>query len=198
MNEKISAFVDGEASREEDADFLTAIGQDQEARETFTRYQLVGALLRNECKDKAAASIKSGLADRIASRIEDEPEWLLPTSKGSDESVTSKPATTSDNVVQIKSRKPAFFGGFAAAAAISALAVFVVAPQWSVSQNSSELAELSPTPASTPVTQWQNESVSHEDRLNSFLVEHGEFTNSTGLNGLIAYAKFVSYDSTEQ
>jgi len=34
----------------------------------------------------------------------------------------------------------------------------------------------------------------NEEALNTFLVEHGEFTPASGMNGLTAYAKFVSYD----
>jgi hypothetical protein len=34
-----------------------------------------------------------------------------------------------------------------------------------------------------------------ENTLNAYLVEHGEFSASPGLNGLTSYARFVSYDA---
>ncbi len=44
-------------------------------------------------------------------------------------------------------------------------------------------------------TKWDAVSPDHEHALNAFLVEHGEFTPMPNMNGLMAYAKFVSYDS---
>jgi len=46
-------------------------------------------------------------------------------------------------------------------------------------------------------TKWETSTPDVEQTLNAFLVEHGEFAPQSGMNGLMAYAKFVSYDSTD-
>ena len=51
-------------------------------------------------------------------------------------------------------------------------------------------------------TKWETSTSAPGDAevertLNAFLVEHGEFNPMSGMNGLMAYAKFVSYDAGE-
>jgi len=44
-------------------------------------------------------------------------------------------------------------------------------------------------------TRWEGADPGAEDALNALLIEHGEFTSASGMNGLTAYTKFVAYDS---
>lgn len=187
MNEKISALLDGELDRAEQGEVLDQLGQD--TAEAVHRYQLIGALMRNECTDAALGG--RSVADRIASSIDTESHWNL--SVGAKPVVEKAADSMPDNVVRLPSNKPAFIGGFAMAAAISALAIFVGGPQWLGTQTAVEPVVASTTSAN----QWKNSEASHEDSLNAFLVNHGEFTGSAGLNGLMAYAKFVSYQSDQ-
>ena len=46
-------------------------------------------------------------------------------------------------------------------------------------------------------TKWDSATPDLEHALNTFLVEHGEFTTMSSMNGLMSYAKFVSYDTSE-
>ncbi|MFT5111697.1 MAG: negative regulator of sigma E activity [Parasphingorhabdus sp.] len=195
MNEKISALLDGELSQLEHNDVPTDVLVNHNQRQTLVRYQLIGSLLRNEGMDGAVQGVKTGLADRIAEQIAAEPGWLLPVKQI--HTAEEETVEISANVVPITSKKPAFFGGFAVAAAISALAIFVGAPQWQspVAQSTPVLAAAKTV--SNSANQWQNTEAEHEDALNTLLVEHGEFSSSAGLNGLMAYAKFVSYDSSQ-
>ena len=43
-----------------------------------------------------------------------------------------------------------------------------------------------------------HDSILFSEEFNEMLVEHGEFTASPGLNGLMAYAKFVSDQGLDQ
>jgi negative regulator of sigma E activity len=185
MNEKLSSLIDGElgASSVDSVYQDTVTNHDQ--LKTAVRYQLIGDVLRNEYSDVANHLYTVSLADRIQQRIADESTWNIHKSLKSTDEV--QPSV--DNVVRgrFTFRQSAFLGGFAVAAAISALAVFVLGPVWSeatVGKDHSIVVES--TIATEPMT---------DDALTALLVEHGEFSGSAGINGLIAYAKFVSHDS---
>lgn len=177
MSEKISCLLDGELSRDELASAWKSLGtEDMNAAE---RYQLIGALMRDECADTSVRLVKSGLSSRIAERIDQEPRWLLPRQHRG----------RLRNAARSRSRQPAFLGGFAVAASIAAIAVFVVAPSWLGA----------PEAVAPPVADVERgapeEIAGNMDELNALLVEHGEFSGSAGLNGLVAYAKFVTQSS---
>lgn len=169
MSEKVSSLLDGELA----GDTLAAAcrGMSAEELKTVERYQLIGSVLRREASDSAVRVLRQDLAARIAERIEQEPTWLLSSSR------PRRPRAA---------RRSGFWGGFAAAAAIAAIAVFVVAPNWLGAPESIDgpvvAVDVGAAPAKTV----------DMDQLNSLLIEHGEFTGSAGLNGLVAYAKFVS------
>lgn len=177
MTEKISSLVDGELSRDELAAACASL--DTESLRTAERYQLIGSLLRNDCNEASVRLCRADTASRISESIAGEPEWLLPSAKR-----RPRPRTAARH-------GSAFVGGFASAAAIAAVAVLVVAPNWlgTPGEVPATLATTD-TPAPTAAASPMN-----VDELNALLVEHGEFTGSAGLNGLVAYAKFVSHGS---
>ncbi|KAA3620840.1 MAG: hypothetical protein DWQ08_14920 [Proteobacteria bacterium] len=174
MTEKISGLLDGELRAEEFGPAWQALDADD--LKTIERYQLIGAIMRNDCSDVAVRMLKVDVASRISERIDSEPSWLLPASGRRRPARRLRASGTS---------RPAFFGGFAAAAAVAALAVFIVAPGW--------LDD--PQTLDAPLVSTEGAASSADmNALNTMLVEHGEFTGSAGLNGLVAYAKFVSQD----
>ena len=165
MNEKISSLLDGELSADEFAPTLKAMGSNE--LKVVERYQLIGALMRNECSSASIHVCRENVSERIARSVDAEPVWMLPDAK-KHESMPAAPRRTGT-----------FFGGFAAAAAIAAVAVLSLAPDWLEAPDAAE----APIAALDAVDR---------DALDSLLVEHGEFAGSAGLNGLISYAKFVS------
>jgi len=189
MTEKLSTMLDDELSRDEFENAFRETVADDELMKTVSRYQLIGAMMRREGTDASCHVTRVDVAARVASSIEHEPEWLLPKAASPAPQVTADHATAEVvKLERVRSVKPAFFGGFAAAAAISALAVLVVSPNWLSGEqnNPAPVAAVAPAPESSiPMD---------EDNLTSLLVEHGEFSGSAGINGLIAYAKFVSHD----
>lgn len=168
MSEKISRLLDGDLA---DGDLAAACRSLGEAElKTVERYQLIGTLLRGEPGEAAIKACRGDLAARIARQVEAEPDWLLPAAR--------RPAGSAPK------RLRAFAGGFAAAAAIAAVAVMVV-PDWL-------------TPSAPPLAAVETRApapAADMDELNQLLVEHGEFTGSAALNGLVSYAKFVSQGS---
>ncbi len=178
MTEKLSSLLDGELSGSEFDKTWRSVVRDAGLLDTAGRYQMIGALMRKECSDAAVQVLRSKVADSIARQIDQEPQWLMPAA--------GRGAKPSGYRV---SKRPAFLGGFAAAAAIAALAVFVVSPNWP----GNPLQQEAPIAATNPEGGGSGVQMSDEN-LNALLVEHGEFSSSAGLNGLIAYAKFVSYD----
>ncbi len=177
MTEKISSLVDGELSRDELAAACASL--DADALRTAERYQLIGSLMRNDCREASLRLYRDDIASRIGASIAGEPEWLLPAA-GRREASAPRPR-----------HGFAFVGGFASAAAIAAVAIMVVAPNWlgAPGEAPASLASAGESASPTGATPMD------VDALNALLVEHGEFTGSAGLNGLVAYAKFVSHGS---
>ncbi len=175
MTEKISSLVDGELAGDELAAACKSL--EHEGLRTVERYQLIGALMRGECAEASVRACRDDLATRISERIAAEPHRLVRAAPRRRRAVSQRHAT-------------AFVGGFAAAAAIAAVAVMVITPGWFAAPGAA------PTPlAAAGDAQPPAEQPMDMDELNSLLVEHGEFTGSAGLNGLLAYAKFVSHSS---
>jgi len=172
MNETISRLLDDDLGRREREAAVSSLGADE--LRTVERYQMIGVLMRREASDAAVAVCRNRVSTRIAEVIEREPAWLLP---GADRRRSRGARPTS--------RFAAFAGGFAAAAAIAVVAVttFVSDPLATVDPAPAPLAAADVAPVAGAMDR---------DELGSLLVEHGEFTGSAGLNGLVAYAKFVS------
>lgn len=88
--------------------------------------------------------------------------------------------------------------GFALAASVAALAIFnlpstLFTPR---STDTSTLAAASTPPpvASTRGTHWQQAKPAIESRLNHYLTTHNEYSTSTGIQGVLPYARIVAYD----
>jgi len=177
MKEELSAMVDSELSRNDTDAVLQQTQYDHELFGRWNRYHLIGALLKNE-HSSAAGMVSAGLANRIHERIANEPTCLAPDKDWRKERGIATRKSVIKTVV-----------GLALAASVGGIAVLTLQPP-----NSAE-----PGAAKGPVvqrlTRWETNQPEMEADLNTLLVEHGEFTPASGLNGLMAYAKFVSYDA---
>jgi hypothetical protein len=175
MNENFSRLLDGDLAGSE---LDRTIGSlDAEGLRSVERYQMIGALMRRDCSDAAVSLCRNSVSARISGKIGEEPAWLLPSSR------RTSGAADSGGV----RRLGAFVGGFAAAAAIAVVAVMAVGPD----PFHAEVPAVGPV-AALDAPAKSGDSAMDRDALDALLVEHGEFTGSAGLNGLVAYAKFVS------
>ncbi|MDH3469201.1 MAG: sigma-E factor negative regulatory protein [Gammaproteobacteria bacterium] len=176
MKEILSAAIDSEASERDFGALLQECHANDEMRRAWGRYHLIGSVMRNDhvvFPRNAAAD----LVDRVSNAIADEPTCLAPQNRWA-----SRHDSSAMNVVRL-------VAGLAVAASIGGIAVFTLQPNVAVGPAIVEF--------DTPqrMTRWQTQQPEMETDLNTLLVEHGEFTPASGLNGLMAYAKFVSYDT---
>lgn len=178
MREKISALLDGELSHGESDAMLDAVGRDADLADVWHRYHLIRSLFRNE-----PILPMPQLSEHIRRKIgaPDQAPSLLPV----------------DGPVKSRSWTP----GLALAASLAAV-VAVGSLLWVTNSGDDNgqlpaLAADQATPrAAVRATKWDAATPELEDELNAFLVEHGEFTPMSSMNGLASYAKFVSYDSS--
>lgn len=177
----ISVILDSEHSSAELDTVMNQLRTDESARQTWHRYQIIGAAIRKDLH----ASIDPQWVDRIRAQIEKEPTCLAPGRLR--------------NLVSRRFLKPVV--GLAVAASVATVAIFAVqqfelVPTTVVNQIAGTgVSGMNPDAIRPDATRWDTLSPEMESKLNAYLVEHGEFTTMSGLNGLSAYAKFVSYDT---
>ena len=166
MREKISSLLDGEQHDIGDDEAFKQIDHDHELKQVWHNYHLIGAVLRNESGQQ-----NQNLIDRIKKSLLDERH-------------TKQRGLRSIGANGLSSRR--WLPGLALAASLT---IIVAASFY-----------YSPTQRNTLTTDSSTtrEGTSAElssDLLNSYLINHGEFTGMTNMNGLMTYAKFVSNDS---
>lgn len=178
--EKLSALLDGELDEEETQRVIAQVSADAQLARTWQRYHLIRAGIRRE-----PAEPNEALCARIAASLEREPVVLA-----------------SGNA---PARRPAASGATRRWYALAAGLAMIAATGWWLAERQG-VSPLSPpvsdpgsgqiaarTPAREAVN-WQ-ERPEMAERLNALLLRHGEFTPAPGMNGLAAYAKFMSYDA---
>lgn len=175
MSEKLSALVDNELEEFERAQVLKELGRDESLTERWSRYHIIGLALRREVINPSRT-----LVDRVAGQLADEAD-LGARTRGAR---PRRPWLTSAT-------------GYAVAASTAAVLLLgglvvklyndsqIGAPEVPTSQQIAGLDE---------ATHWDSSNPQVQDALNTLLVEHGEFTPASGMNGLTAYTKFVAYD----
>lgn len=202
IREQLSALLDDELSATESARLLDQLGQSRELRNQWDRYHLIGDVLRGETLHVSSKQI----AERVRERIEMEPAIIAAPKPQSNAS----PAASKQRA-SVQWLKPA--AGVALAASVAAVTV-VSLPQLTgdsdVSDNGILIA--STQPINPPVQlvssdrssaysrgssmRWKNLSEPQiESKLNGYLVDHNEYAAPGGMNGVLPYATFVSYDA---
>lgn len=174
MMEKLSALVDGELEPAELHALLDQLRKDPALRQEYGRYIQAQATLHGEDG--------FDIADRLWAQLENEPAILAPVMH---KSAGFTPA-----------RK--FVAGLAVAATVAGVAIGSL--NWfSPAQTSSPtLVAAAPGQADyvrTSGTRWQVNDPKLEDDLNVYLVEHGGFAGSSGMNGVRSYVKVAGYDN---
>jgi sigma-E factor negative regulatory protein RseA len=178
MKEMLSATIDSESSERDFDALLEECHGSDEMRRAWGRYHLIGSIMRND-HEVFPRNAAAELVARVSHAIAAEPTCLAPQKRWG-----PRRHKSSGNVVRL-------ITGLAVAASIGGIAVFALQPN---SVNGPAIVELE---APQRMTRWQTQQPEMESDLNALLVEHGEFTPASGLNGLMAYAKFVSYDTDQ-
>lgn len=190
MKETISDIIDrrmdpSSASRE-----FGRIAADEDHCRVWRDYHLIGDVIRGEVRSTGTC-----LVSRIQIALESESAVIAtdrgtrmehaPESTGRDQTITGAGRSRGDTL------KAAGF--FSLAASMALVAVITLVPQDHASRDS-EVASRSTSIASGagPVTERAVTNDSFDAEFGQMLAGHGEFTGSTGLNGLLTYAKLVS------
>lgn len=176
MKEKLSALVDNELDDLDERRVMTALEKDADLRRTWERYHMVRLALRQELD----AYMPSGMAERVAARINMEPA----------------------NTGSFRRQKFTRYAGTLAIAA-SVAAIAIASLQWfnrPVSIPVVPLATIQPAPENiirAGTTRWDIQQKEPEavSALNAFLVEHNEFASSSGIGGMMPYVRVVGYDN---
>ncbi|QKT02405.1 sigma-E factor negative regulatory protein [Ectothiorhodospiraceae bacterium 2226] len=178
--EHISALVDGQVDAREEQSLLDRLGKDAELRAAWGRYHLIGDALRNDLP----VAVDTGIAARVSAALEQEPAILAPRRR----------------ILQHPKRA----AGLAVAASVLGVAVLVGLPQ------SPEEAGFEPVVAATApsgsasgqlvseVPRWDRGQPMIESRLNSYVVNHNEYSASTGMQGMLPYMRIVGMESAER
>ena len=189
--EQLSALVDDELTQE--ATFVIEnLLEDNEAKETWARYHLIGDSLRGHLPGHIG-DISSGVSQALAS----EPTILAPAKK-------SASRKSSDLI------KPVM--GFAIAASVAAVAIFnvqqarqipetgqpVVIAQSSIATSQPSLVTSIVTPQlvnqQTGQTQvYQAKNI--DPRLNRYLVNYNEYRANTGVSGMPPHVRMVANEA---
>ncbi len=173
MNEKISLLIDHELTESERHVILGKIMSDDGAIRCWKHYHLIGSAMRNEI-----TSTGVDLTDRIWSQLEKEPTVL---SSGAETRHRIHPAAKTWKVS----------GLFALAASVVLLAVIVLNPIQEKPVQSTSLVAERTEPRTLEQQQFAND-------FGVMLAKHGEFSSSTGLNGLVVYSKLVTNQPMDQ
>ena len=176
-NEILSALIDGELQGQELEQALHLLHTNENARQQWQRYQLASDVLHGH----ELAQQSYDLTEKISFSINDEPSYSV----------------TKNNVISLPQQFWKKSINFAIAASVGALAVVGVMSQsennliadnvqLAVSENVEPL-----TRVQTTGKRWTVGEKEVEQRLNTYLVDHNEYT---GASGVFSYARVVSYD----
>lgn len=182
--EQLSALVDGELTHEAESTIDNLLG-DEQAREIWTRYHIIGDCLRGHLPERY-----ENTAERVSTAIASEPTILAPHKK-------LNKGKSSDLL------KPVV--GFAIAASVAAVAIFNVqqanltpaADQTGIGHSS--IATNAPSTASflSPqlASQRDNKAQSPDPRLSRYLVNHNEYRVNTGVRGIHPHVRMVANET---
>lgn len=187
MQEKLSSLVDAEVTGRERDSVLSALDQDRELRKTWERFHLIRAAMRHEL----SFTVSPDFADRIAARIQDTPATVVPFPR---RFLTAR-------------RFAKGAAGLAVAASVAALSIAGLRLAWPTDPAKPVLLAQAPAPAVPTANQvvanprrgihWDTPQPELENSLNAFLVQHSEFTPTSGM-GVMSYVRIAGYDSKRE
>lgn len=178
MNEQIreglSAWVDGEAPREEVEHLLDVARDDDDLRAQWASYHLISDVLRNNraahaplAHSASGAGAENDLAARVSAALRDEPVVLAPRRRN-----WKIPGLLKQ------------VGGLAVAASVTAVAILSL-------QEPALVATPDMAPGGSQIAGQSVMQPAVESRLNGYLVNHGNY--SPGVRGIHPYVRIVGY-----
>lgn len=187
VGEQISALLDEELSTQETTTVLDLLREREELRLQWGRYHLIGDVMRGEMTQTDGFRMRQQISERLAA----EPAIIAAPRR------KVRPAA--------KQRWLRIGAGAGLAASVAVLTV-VMSP--GISQLSApdtpQVAAAIPTPSAPviyvqqPGIRWKNLSEpTVESQLNDYLVDHSEYASPAGIGGVIPYATFVGYDTSQ-
>lgn len=182
--EQLSALIDGEDDSSQTIDDLI---HDQEMKETWSRYHLIGDCLR----DNLPEGISNQVYNEVSQALSNEPTVLAPQT------------TKRFNI------KP--LAGFAIAASVAMAAVFSIQSNNQIAPAVNGGSPIAAATTAQPETfdfsapQILPASVKMSDtpesiadqRLNNYLMNHNEYRSSNGMNGILPYVRMVTIETQE-
>lgn len=178
MKEKVSALMDGELSDSEARAVIKELETNSELRKLWQRYQMMSAALNQDLEGLS----ETDLAKRVRLQLDSEPVVLAP-----------------GNWVKGNGRRIAkVLGSLAIAASVAAIAVLSLKPADPLTTPDARIANLRSVQDGEYIrageTRWDVKQPALESTLNMYLVEHSEYTPTSGLRGMMSYGRVVSYD----
>ena len=185
--EQLSALMDAELSEFERRRMLATVVGDRAGMQRLGRYQLIGEVIRSEGD---VPPVRPEFAEAVSLRLQSEAPISVPVRIGKPSGRFTRAAS-----------------GLALAASVAAMAVYM-APRYlsSAADESSNMAAVEIAAAAAPAsgnsnrsfpthgTHWDAVNPEVQRKLNRYLVNHGEYTSGNGVNRVVPYAAFVSYD----
>lgn len=166
MNEKLSALMDGELAREEAHIVIKKLGADEQHREDWDAYHLIGSCLRGEAVTRAPAGDRC--TEAIFSRLAAEPTVIAPAA-------LRKPVVGD-------SRTRLVLAMAASVVTVSAVSVIALKQQQGASVAPVKLVQqIAPQPLADSSAGSQAGSLTQraqaDVRVNDYLVVHRQFAN---------------------
>ena len=171
MKEKISALMDGELERHEAAGALNGLAEENESRDAWRAYHLIGDAMRD------TRPLSSSFAARVSERLAKEPTVLAPGR------IAPRPVITR-------------WQALSAAASVAAVALVgwvAFGPQQQAAVPVAQVAPQSTSqsaPIEAPVKQ-----VAPPDAANDYLLAHQGYSPRNSLQGVAPYVRMVSGES---
>lgn len=180
QNELLSALVDGELKGNELEQALHLLSTSELAKARFQRHQLISDVLHGHVSQNRTVDLSSRIADALI----DEPAITLPTKRKA-------------LVIPFPTQFWKQASGLALAASVGALAVMGVMNQSQLQLMPDTAVASIEAPSETMTVaqtgnRWTVGEREVEDRLNTYLVNHNEFS---GASSVFSYARVVSYDA---
>jgi sigma-E factor negative regulatory protein RseA len=193
--EKLSALVDGELEHRQVDELLARVREDDELRARWASYHLISDALHNNLSQ----GVDLDISRRVSAAIEQEPVIFAPIWQ------------------RLRPSRKLIKQAAGAAVAASVTAVALLGAQW---VNLGPGAMVADGTGTLPTTQLVAEAPSAQDgssaalvaldqgngdgneqvwahSLDSYVVNHNEYAGSTGMHGVLPYARLVSYESRQ-
>lgn len=163
--DRISTFMDGEASQMEAHQAVLRLKQDDECLETWKTFHLIGDTMRG------VPVLRDDFSARFDARMEQEPTLLAP---------------------RMIWRKPATLALSAAASLAAVTVVLTLVFTDNALQPQAQIAAVPKSGATQIVMLPQPVPAANQARVNEYLMAHQEYSPSTTLQGVAPYVRTVS------